>query len=128
MMAELIHPDLSYQIVGILFKVYKGLGGGLHEKIYQRAIEQALQNGKVAFQSEVRFDLQYNGTTIGKYFIDFVIDNKIALEIKSKRTLYRSDFRQIYAYLKRSGLELGILARFGLNGVETKRVLRGYDK
>jgi len=127
-MAEIIYPDLSYQIVGILFKVYKSLGGGLQEKIYQRAIGQALLNGNITFQDEVRFDLQYNGSTIGKYFIDFVIDKKIALEIKSKRTLYRSDFRQIYAYLKRSGLELGILVRFGLNGVETKRVLRGYDK
>ena len=60
--------------------------------------------------------------------MDFVIDNKIVLELKSKRALQRMDVRQVYAYLKRSGLELGLLARFGYNGVEVKRILKGYSK
>jgi GxxExxY protein len=127
-MGELLYPELSYKVVGVLFTVFKSLGGGLQEKLYQRAIKTVLLKDGIPFQDEVRFDIELNGLGVGKYYIDFVIDAKIALEIKARKAFYRSDYRQIYAYLRKSGLELGILARFGINGVETKRVLRGYDK
>ena len=127
-MVELLYPELSYKIVGVLFRVFKSLGGGLQEKLYQRAIKTVLSKEGIPFLDEVRFDIEMNGLDIGKYYIDFVIDSKIALEIKARKAFYRSDYRQIFAYLRKSGLQLGILARFGVNGVETKRVLRGYDQ
>ena len=123
---KVVYPELSYQIIGVLFSVFKELGGGLQERIYQRGVKIALGKKGLTFLEQVRFDIEYHGNDVGRYFIDFVIENKIALEIKAKKSFYRSDIRQLFGYLRKSGLELGILARFGTNGVESKRILRGF--
>ena len=125
-MGKIVYPELSYKIVGILYKVFNELGSGLQENIYQRAVKMALQKEKVQFLEQVRFDIELYGKFVGRYFIDFIVENKIALELKSKKSLYRNDIRQVFGYLKRSGLELGLLARFGTNGVEIKRILKGF--
>ncbi len=125
-MAKILHAELSYKIVGILFKVFKELGAGLQEKHYQKAIKLNLQKERIPFLEQVRVEIDLYGNTIGRYHLDFVIDHKIVLEIKSRSQFYRSDFQQILGYLKKSNLELGILARFGKDGVKTKRILRGF--
>lgn len=124
-MVELVYPELSYKIVGVLFSVFKQLGGGLQEKIYQRALRSAFQRQGLSFAEQVRFDIEINGESIGRYYFDFVIEEKIVLEIKSRKILHYTDFRQVYGYLKKSGLKLGLLAKFGNNGVEVKRILKG---
>jgi len=125
-MAKLLYPDLSYRIVGMLFKVFKSLGSGLQERYYQKAIKLNLQKEKIPFLEQVRTEIELYGNTIGRYYLDFIIDSKIVLEIKSRSHFYRSDIQQVLAYLKKSGLELGLLARFGKDGVKVKRILKGY--
>ena len=61
---------------------------------------------------------------IGRYFMDFVVEDKIVLELKVGERLYKKDYDQIKYYLFRTGLDLGLLARFGRNGVRVERVLR----
>lgn len=120
---RLIYPDLSYKIVGVLFKVHSELGLGYQEKYYARAIEQDFVKIGLKFQKEISVDLKYNGNKIGKYFFDFVIEDKIVLEIKALPSVSRRDFRQISAYLKSSGLKLGILANFGEESLRFFRIL-----
>jgi GxxExxY protein len=80
---DLIYPELSYKIMGTLFKVHNKLGPKFQEKYYQRAIEIELKKQKIPFAREKVIKLEYENEKIGKYFIDFVIDGKIALEIKA---------------------------------------------
>ena len=122
-MAELIYPKLSYTIVGILFKVHTELGGKYQEKYYQRAVEVALKEVGLPYQKEISVDLSFKGKKIGKYFLDFLIEDKIILELKATPRFNRDDFRQVMAYLKAKNLKLGILANFRGEKLVFKRVL-----
>jgi len=124
-MADLVYKELSYKTVGILFKVYNELGGGYQEKYYQRAVALEFKKLGVDFKEQVPVNLSYNGKNIGKYYLDFVIENKIVLEIKAIPRFYTRDIKQILAYLKRTGLTLGILASFSKGELKFKRILKG---
>lgn len=125
--AKVIFPELSYKIVGILFEVHTQLGNRYQEKYYQRAVEVKLKNKRIDYKREIAVDLTIDGERIGKYFLDFLIDDKIIVELKVKSALVKNDFRQISAYLKSSNLKLGILANFYGNRLEYKRVLNSYS-
>lgn len=120
---DLIYPELSYQIVGILFEVSNKLGFGFSEKYYQRAIAEILDNLKVPFKKEQKIEVALTGGKKIIVFADFLIGNKIILEIKKGERFLKSNIDQIASYLKAANLRLGILANFTKNGVQFKRIL-----
>jgi GxxExxY protein len=120
---KLIYPELSYKIVGILFKVHNELGNKYQEKYYQRAIEIELKNQNIKFVKEIPVDLEYEKEKIGKYFLDFLIDDKVVLEIKTIPRLRPRDFKQVLAYLKSINLKLGIIANFHSEQLTFHRIL-----
>ena len=124
---DLIYPALCYKIVGILFDVYNEGGAGHKEKYYQRAIALALSTNGIAFKREVYIPLRYRQTEIGRYFLDFLVADKIVLEIKRGEHFPPSNIKQIYAYLKATGLQLGILVNFTKTGVKFKRIVNVRD-
>jgi GxxExxY protein len=126
-MVDLIHGELSYRVIGILYKIYNAMGAGFQEKYYQKAIRKVLEKERTPFLEQVRMDIDIEGAQIGRYYIDFVIDHKIALEIKARSFISQRDIRQILGYLKKSGLEVGLLAGFSSEGLKIKRLLRGYQ-
>lgn len=121
--SKLVHPELSYKLVGILFEVHKRLGGQFEEKYYQRAVEKLLQRDKIDYKKELMINIIFDEDKIGKYFLDFLIDNKIILELKSVPILLPIHFKQIRSYLKVKELELGILANFRGEKLIYKRIL-----
>ena len=124
-MAELIHPKLSYKIVGILFEVYNALGGGYQEKYYQRALEKEFKEKGVNYKAQLPVRLKYKGDDLGIYYLDFLVEGKIILEIKVAPKFYPKDIKQVLGYLKAKNLELGLLACFSRNGLLYKRILKG---
>lgn len=122
-MKGLIYPELSYQIMGVLFKVHRELGNSYQEKYYQRAIAIGLKNAKLPYQKEVMVNLSFNNQKIGKYFLDFVIDGKIALEIKAAPFLKDEYLNQVLAYLNAANLKLGIVANFRTNRLTYRRLV-----
>ena len=124
-MGNLIHEELSYKIIGVLYKVYNILGPGFQEKYYQRAIKKVLEKENIPFFEQVRVNFDINGVEIGKYYIDFVIDHKIVLEIKSKNYFSIKDIKQVLGYLKKAKIEVGLLIAFSTEGLKIKRILRG---
>lgn len=127
-MADLIYPELSYTIIGILFKVHSQLGGKYQEKYYQRAVEVALKEEGLPYKKEIIVDLSFNDVKIGKYILDFLIDDKIILELKATPRFNRNDFRQVMAYLRARNLKLGILANFRGDSLKYKRILNSKVK
>lgn len=121
--AALIYPKLSYKIVGALFDAYKTLGGSYHEKYCQRATAEFLETRGLSFKREQKINLLVNGHKIGEHFVDFIVENKIVLEIKKGNKPRMSDIKQVLMYLKSTKLKLGILAYFGANGVKFKRII-----
>ena len=126
-MAYIVHRELSYAIIGILFKIYNDLGGGYQEKYYQSATKHAFDKVGIPCLEQVRADLMSDGKFIGRYYMDFIVDHKIVLEVKVKCFFTQKDIRQVLGYLKRSNLDLGILVSFADSGLKFKRILRGYN-
>ena len=120
---DLIYPDLCYYLVGILFEVYNEIGSGYHEKYYQRAIGEVFKKCRIPFREQVLVPLKFRGSKIGKYFLDFVVDDKIVLEVKRGEGFARANINQIYCYLKAVNLKLGILINFTNKGLKFKRIV-----
>src|SRR3989344_4288495 len=124
---DLLYPELSYKIIGVLFDVFNSLGYHYQEKYYQRAVSQMFKELGIVHQEQVYTPIEFRGKNIGNYFFDFLVDSKIILEIKRGDKFSRSDIIQTLAYLKRSGLSLAILARFSSKGIQYKRILNDPD-
>lgn len=122
-MGQIVEKELSYKIVGILFSVHSQLGNRYQEKYYQRAVAEGLLENGFTFKKELLVDLEYNSKKVGKYFLDFLIEDKIVLEIKAVPWLKPADFKQVLAYLKAKKLRLGILANFRPSSLIYKRIL-----
>ncbi len=123
-MEEYIYKDENYTIVGILFEVHKNLGKGFSEIVYKDAIEYELQQQNIPYQREKEFLVNYKNTALKhKFYADFVVDDKIILEIKTVDCFNNSHYNQCLNYLKVSKNKLAILANFNLVSLEYKRII-----
>lgn len=120
---ELFYPELSYQIVGAVLEVYKELGFGYQEKYYYRAIKLKLEKRKLKVVCQLCVPIKVEGKNIGRYFLDFLVNDTIILEIKVANEIYPQHIQQVLAYLRANKLKLGIIATISKNGVITKRVV-----
>ncbi|TAL18961.1 GxxExxY protein [Patescibacteria group bacterium] len=121
--SKLLYPELSYKIVGALFAVHKDLGNTYQEKYYQRAVVPAFDKIGVPYSEQVPIELHFKSASIGRYFVDFLIDGKIILEIKVVPRLTVQHYRQVDAYLKAMKKELGIIANFRSQSLIFRRIL-----
>ncbi len=121
---DLLYPDLSYRIMGVLFEVFKELGPGHKEKYYEHAVAVGLADKRIPFDRQLYEPLSFKGEVVGKYFFDFLIDGKVILELK-KGNMYSSHkhIDQVLTYLKAHNLQLGIIAQFTDDGVKYKRIV-----
>lgn len=122
-MKSILYARLSYQVMSILFDVHNQLGNELQEKIYQRAVENQFLRKGINFNREVYIPIVNHNSQPGKYFLDFVVENKIALELKASPTIYKKDIRQMLAYLSVAKLRLGIIANFRTLRLTYKRII-----
>ncbi len=120
---DILYPDLSYDIIGCAFNVYNSLGSGHYEKYYQKALSEAFWEKGLKFSQQVNFPLDYKGKIIGKNFADFLVENKIVVEIKKGQRFSKTHIDQVMEYLKISKLKLAILINFGNQGVIFKRLI-----
>ena len=120
---KIVHKDLSYKIVGVLYEVYNKLGYGYQEKYYQRAIEQEFSLLDINFSRQLPYSIKFKGEIIGRYFLDFLVEDKIVLEIKKGNHYSRRNIEQVLGYLKATNKQLAILANFTANGVKCLRIL-----
>lgn len=120
---DLVYPELCYQIIGILFEVWIKIGYGHKENFYQKAIAREFESLNFKIKRELPVKISYKGRIVGIYYFDFLIEDKIVLEIKVKNYFSRKDIEQLYSYLKSKNLKLGIIAYFTRTGVKFKRIV-----
>ena len=120
---DLLYPELRYKVVGVLFSVFNELGYGYRERYYQQAVTQEFLSLNLHYEKEIRFPVLYKGKKIGSHVFDFLVDNKIIIELKQGDYFSKNDIKQAVDYLKNSGLRLAILARFTRRGLKYKRII-----
>lgn len=123
---EFVYADLTKVIIGALFEVHNNLGAGLLEKHYQRALAEEFKRKNLVFIEQYPVKLQYKEECIGRYALDFLIDNKLVLEIKRNEHFSRDNIEQTLNYLKALNLQLGLLVHFGKSRVVFKRIVNLY--
>jgi GxxExxY protein len=123
---EIIHKDESYSIMGACFEVYREMGCGFTEPIYQECLELEFAIQAIPHQANRRLKLNYKGRRLKKVFEpDFVCYELIVVEIKALSRLTNKHRAQVLNYLKATGLKLGLLVNFGsYPKVEYERIVR----
>lgn len=122
-MTELIYKDEYYRIVNAAIEVWKRLGYGFLEKVYENALIIELQKRGFEPEQQKKFTIRYDGLVVGEYCSDLIVNNIIIIELKSARNFAEEHVAQVINYLKASTLRLGILLNFGPNGLEHKRIV-----
>lgn len=117
---------MSYKIIGVVFDVFNELGYGYQEKYYQKAIAKSFNQLGISYKQQVPFMIKFKGEIIGRYFLDFLIEDKIVLEIKKETNFRKHNIKQVIGYLKATSLKLGIIVNFTKDGVKFKRILNIY--
>jgi GxxExxY protein len=120
---NLAHPDLSYKIIGCAFEVFNQLGNGHKEIVFHKALALEFVNQKLNFKEEVYFPVEFKGVNVGRNYFDFLVDDKIIVEIKSLSRFLKGYFDQAKNYLAVSRLKLALLINFGNDCVQCKRVV-----
>jgi GxxExxY protein len=121
--ANYLYKDLTEKLIGAAFKVYNTLGYGFREKEYQRAYALELEKLFLKFQRELYCNLKYEGKIISRFFIDFLVEGKIVVELKIAEEFYKKHFEQVMAYLKDNKLQIGLLIIFTSKKVLIKRII-----
>ncbi|MDP8220416.1 MAG: GxxExxY protein [Candidatus Stygibacter frigidus] len=124
-MDNLLYKKECFEIQGAIFNVYRNMGCGFLESVYQECLEIELLKAEIPFKSQVEISLDYNGIILEqKYRADFVCYDKIILEIKAVKALDDVHTAQVINYLKAIGYKLGLLVNFGsFPKVEIKRIV-----
>ena len=104
--------------------VHRVLGCGFLEAVYQEAMGIELAERKIPFFPQVELSIQYKGRLLKKcYLVDFVVYEKIIVELKAQEQLTSREEAQILNYLKASGKEVGVLINFGAERLQWKRIV-----
>jgi len=123
MVTDGLYADLSYKVIGALYEVHKELGSAHKEVIYHKAAAIELKKRNIPFNDEKAIEVKYKGKKIGLYRPDFIIDNKIVLEIKVAPQITSAMQDQVYYYIKGTEYKLALLANFGTKRVGIKRLI-----
>ena len=123
-MDSFLYKDETYAIHGALFEVYRVLGCGFLEAVYQKALEVELVQRNIPFASQVDIDVEYKGMKLEQtYRADLVCYDKIILELKAVQHLLPEHEAQLQNYLRATKMRVGLLVNFGhYPKVEIKRI------
>ena len=125
-MGILLYKEISYQIQGAFYEVYKELGNAFKEIAYEKALKHELLSRKLEVENQKRIDIKYKGNKVGVYVPDIIVEKVILIEIKCKPYFTDGDIKQFWQYLKGSDYKIGYLVNFGKSS-RVEFIRRVYD-
>lgn len=123
MAIELLHKDVTEKIIGAAFEVYRELGYGFLEAIYQKAMQMELVAKGLKAEIENKIKVHYKGVEIGHYEADIFVEECVLVELKVAKDYNPADEAQLLNELKATGVKVGLLINFGRAGVKYKRMV-----
>lgn len=123
------YSDLTHKIIGCAMNVHTFLGNGFQEVIYQRALAYELSQANLNFARELEVDIFYKTKPepIGTRRVDFLVQDKVLIELKAVSQLEENHYAQILNYLTAYKLEIGLLINFGEKSLKFKRLIKSIN-
>ena len=120
---ELLHKEITEQIIGAAFEVYRELGYGFLEKVYQRAMQVELRLRGLKAEIEQKIQVNFKGNVVGDYQADILVSDVVIVELKVAKLYNPEDEPQLLNELKATGMKVGLLINFGRTKVDFKRMV-----
>jgi len=120
---KVIYKELSYQLLGLAFGIFNELGYGYQEKHYEKALEKCFVDEKIRYKKQLFHKIVFREQEIGRYYFDFLVEDKIVVELKKGVFFAKKNIDQVKDYLKATGYKLAIIINFTPNGVKSIRIL-----
>lgn len=110
----ILYREECYAIQGAVYEVYRELGNGFLEAVYQECLEREFTRLSIPFKSQIELTISYKGELLRQtYKPDFICYDKIILELKTVKEIGPEHRAQLFNYLKTTGMRLGLLINFG---------------
>ncbi len=123
-MGNIVLKEESYKIIGICMEIHKQLGRGFLEIVYKDALEYEFKKQEIGYEREKMYEIQYKEIILPhKFYADFIVFDKIILEVKCGSGIVDEFMAQTINYLAVSGCNLGLIVNFGKDSLEYKRVI-----
>ncbi|MPM00530.1 hypothetical protein SDC9_46756 [bioreactor metagenome] len=113
MTKEILHENITSQIIKAFYSVYYELGYGFLEKVYENAMSIEIKRLGLKCENQHPIIVKYQGIEIGNYFADLIVENCVIVELKAIESLTQVHEVQLVNYLKATGTEVGLLLNFG---------------
>ena len=124
-MSNYLYEEDTFKIIGLLIQVHKHLGKGFSEIVYKDALEYEFMKNSIPFEREKEYQVHYKEVILKhKFYADFVVFDKIILEIKSVDSLHDAHISQCLNYLHVSENRLALLVNFNSKSLEYKRIIK----
>jgi GxxExxY protein len=120
---RLVQRELTYRIRECVYEVYRTLGCGFLEKVYENALLEELKLSGLAARAQVPIDISYKGKPVGQYFADILVDDSVILELKAQQQLDRICEAQLLNYMRATGVGVGMLVNFAFPKASIKRLV-----
>ena len=120
---DIIYPDLSYRICGLCFSIQNKLGRYRNEKQYGDALENLLKENDIPYERELILKKSFEGENTKRNIVDFIVDDKIIVELKAREVVLKDDYFQVVRYLVSCNKKLGLIFNFRQKYLRPKRVL-----
>jgi GxxExxY protein len=115
---ELQHKEITQEIIGASFDVFRELGYGFLERVYQKAMKVELEIRGLKAETEAEIQVWYKGVIVGDYRADILVNNCVLVELKVSPVINLKDEAQLLNELKATGIKVGLLMNFGKQKVE----------
>lgn len=124
-MGKLEYERLTYKIRGSIFEVYNVLGPGFKETVYHNSLQEEFDRKKLKYMEKKRLKVIYKNKQVGIYGPDFIVEDKVIVEIKAVDVVPKIFEKQLYSYLKATKYKIGILVNFGGDRLDIRRRIYG---
>jgi GxxExxY protein len=123
MESKLLHADVTEKIIGAAFEVYRELGYGFLESVYQKAMQVELQRLGLEVEIESPIKVKYRNVVVGEFRADLFVNEVVIVELKVAKNYNAEDEPQLLNELRATGIKVGLLINFGRTKVEFKRMV-----
>lgn len=122
---KFLYKELSYRLVGCFYDVYNELGPAHKELVYHEALKVLFNQEGLDFKSNKKLKILFRGNEVGIYEPDFIVEDKIIIELKSVLNMPKVFEQQLYYYLRGSDYKVGYLVNFGNEKIDIRRRIMG---